>query len=130
MTGNRISYNPPTPTILGSTYTPFISKITNINTVAARQCTYIRIGNTCSVSGQCDIKATATGSIVIGIALPVASNFSTSYQAGGAAASTNTTSNFSGTIQANSTSDIVELKYYASDTNVNTVTFSFLYEII
>ena len=112
------------------TYTPTLTNVTNVAASTARLATYMRVGNTVTVGGQLDIDPTITASAtVLGISLPIASNFSTSYQAGGVAFATGITG-MGGGIEADATNDRVSLKFIASDVTNQTMTYSFTYEVI
>lgn len=112
------------------TYTPTLTNVTNVDASTARLATYMRVGNTVTVGGQLDIDPTTTASAtVLGISLPIASNFSTSYEAGGVAFATGITG-MGGGIEADATNDRVSLKFIASDVTNQTMTYSFAYEVI
>lgn len=109
------------------TYTPTLTNTTNVAASTARQCTYFRVGNVVTVSGQLDIDPTAIGQIVLGISLPVASNFTTAFQLGGTGAATTVTDNAAGII-SDATNDRATLSYIAVDTTNHTVAFGFTYQ--
>lgn len=116
--------------ILSGTYTPTLTNTTNITSSTPRQCTYMRVGNMVTVSGQFDVRFTtgATPS-VLEISIPIASNFTTVYQAGGTAESIALASEGGG-IRANATTNIVELTMVNVTTTSRTMTFTFSYEIL
>lgn len=68
------------PTLDHGTYTPTLTNGANVSSSIASQCQYLRVGNTVTVSGRIDIAPTAGGGTqtVVGISLPIASNFSSS----------------------------------------------------
>jgi hypothetical protein len=71
--------------ICSGTYTPAITKITNIaGTPGVYVCQYMRVGNVVTVSGGCDIQLTTTllASQFL-MTLPIASNFTTIKQGNG-----------------------------------------------
>lgn len=72
--------------IIGSTYTPTITNISNIDATTAFPCQYMRIGNVVTVSGRVDIDPTAATVTAIGISLPVASAITNDYQIAGTGA--------------------------------------------
>lgn len=112
------------------TYTPTLTNTTNIDASTPRQATYMRVGNTVTVSGQLDIDPTTTlTATLLGISLPIASNFSTAYQGGGTASATGIAS-MTGGIEADPTNDRVSLKFIATDVTNQTMCFSFSYQII
>lgn len=69
--------------VYSGTWTPTLTNTTNIVASTAAVCQYTRIGSVVNFSGTVQIDPIAAGSIVLGISLPVASNFATSAQAGG-----------------------------------------------
>jgi hypothetical protein len=73
--------------ITSGTYTPTLSNTTNIATSSAGLWQYIRIGNVVTASGRVQIDPTA-GSVdtLLGISLPVASNFTANSNCAGAGA--------------------------------------------
>ena len=131
MTSNTISYNPPGPTT-GATpnYTPTLTNTLNLTSSTARVTTYLRSNSSVSVGGQLDVKAAGAGVTTVNISLPVGSDFSNIYQAGGNAIALTGTGSIQGTIQANIASNTLELTYNALDTTTRTFMFTALYEII
>ena len=121
---------PTTPTLASGTYTPTISKTLNVSTSTARDLTYMRVGNTVTVAGQCDITATGSGLTTASFTLPIASDFSTAYQAGGAGGGLTGTGSFVATFQSNATSNKVDLTYMAPSGASLTITFTFTYQIL
>lgn len=111
------------------TYTPTLTNTTNISASTARLATYMRVGNTVTVSGQLDIDPTAAGAVLLGISLPIASNFSTAYQLGGVGSSI-AIANESYGIEADSTNDRASMKNIAVSTANHTVTYQFTYQVI
>lgn len=112
------------------TYTPTLYNTTNVAASTARLATYMRVGNTVTVAGQLDIDPTTTlTATLLGISLPVASNFSTAYQLGGTAAATTVTDNPAG-IEADPTNDRASLKYICISVANHTLTYSFSYQVI
>lgn len=111
------------------TYTPTLTNTTNIGASTARLATYMRVGNTVTVAGQLDIDPTATGAVLLGISLPIASNFSTAYQLGGVGSST-AIANESYGIEADATNDRASMKNIAVSTANHTVTYTFTYQLL
>jgi hypothetical protein len=115
---------------LSGTYTPTLSNTTNVSASTARQCTYMRVGNTVTVSGQLDIDPTTTlTATLLGISLPIASSLSTVYQLAGTASSMNIANESAG-IEADPTNDRASLRYIAVDVTNHPMTFTFTYEVI
>lgn len=111
------------------TYTPTFTNTTNVAASTPRACQYMRVGNTITVSGQFDIDPTATGQIVMGISLPVASAFTTAFQAGGTAAPT-TVADAPAAIISDATNDRATLTYVCVDTTNHTMAFTFTYQVL
>jgi hypothetical protein len=112
------------------TYTPTLTNSANITASTARQCTYSRNNNVVTVSGQFDIDPTTTLTLTtLGLSLPVASNFSTAFQAGGTASATTVADGSMG-IFSDSTNDRVTIQYICTDVTNHTMTFSFTYQIL
>lgn len=129
---NQLLYIPPAdvPVALSGTYTPTLTNTLNITGSTARQLTYLRTETAVVVGGQVDIKAAGAGTTTLSMSLPVASNFSTVYQAGSTAAALTGTGALVAIIQANATSNLIEITYNATDTATRTFMFTFIYEII
>lgn len=116
-------------TASSGTYTPTLSNTTNVAASTARLCTYSRVGNMVTVTGQFDIDPTlAVTATVLGISLPIASNFTTVYEAGGGAWSTAIVSESAG-CQANSTTDVLEIRFICTDATNHTMSFQAGYEV-
>ena len=115
--------------VLSGTYTPSLTNTTNVAASTARLATYMRVGNTVTVAGQLDIDPTAAGAVLLGISLPVASNFSTVYQLGGVG-STIAITNESYGIEADATNDRASMKNIAVSTANHTVAYQFSYQVI
>lgn len=115
--------------LAAGTYTPTLSNTTNVGASTARQCTYMRLGNTVSVDGQFDIDPALTATATaLGISLPIASAFTTAYQLGGTANAT-AVAGMSAGIEADATNDRAVVKFVATDINNQTMTFHFSYEV-
>jgi hypothetical protein len=80
--GTSISIN-----ITSGTYTPTLSNTTNVGASTASVCQYLRVGSTVTVSGKVAIDPTTGGgtTTLLGMSIPIASNFSGDTQAGGSA---------------------------------------------
>lgn len=112
------------------TYTPTLTNSANLSASTARQCTYMRVGNTVTVSGQLDIDPTTTSTLTtLGISLPVASNFTTAFQAGGTANAIGVADAGAG-IQSDATNDRATLQYVCTDVSNHTMTFTFTYQVL
>lgn len=116
--------------LAAGTYTPTLTGVANVSSTTSRQATYMRVGNTVTVAGQFDLTPTAVGLVSVAISLPVASNFSTAYQAGGVGHVTGALTGRGGAIEADSTNDRVQLDYYDDAGSADTVGYTFTYEVI
>ena len=110
------------------TYTPTLTNTTNIGASTARLCTYFRVGNAVTVSGQVDIDPTATGAVLMGMSLPIASNFSTAYQCGGTIAAKAFVE--AGMIEGDAANNRASINFIAVDTTNHTFGFTFTYQVI
>lgn len=112
------------------TYTPTLTNSANLAASTARQCTYFRVGNAVTVSGQVDIDPTTTATLTtLGISLPIASNFTTAFQAGGSASAIGVADASAG-IQSDATNDRATLQYVCTDVTNHTLTFTFTYQVL
>ena len=112
------------------TYTPTLTGVANVTSTTARQCTYMRVGNTVTVAGQLSVVPSGAGIISIGISLPVASNFSTTYQAGGSGHCAAAITGHGMFIEADATNDRVQADYYDAVGSSDDFSFTFTYEVI
>lgn len=71
------------PVLAAGTYTPTVTGISNIDSVTAFQCGYLRVGNCVTVFGRVNADATAAGAAAWSMTLPIASNFGAAEDAGG-----------------------------------------------
>lgn len=113
-----------------TTYTPTLDNTTNVAASTAFTTFYLRLGPICVVAGKANIDPTAAGATVLGISLPVASNFSSDEQAAGVAALSGGASQESGAIYADATNDRVSLGFNAVTTTNSAWYFIFAYRII
>ena len=112
------------------TYTPTLTNSANIDASTPRQCTYFRVGNAVTVSGQVDLDPTTTLTLTtLGISLPIASALTTAFQCGGSGGSIAVSDNAVG-IQADSTNDRATLQYICVDVTNHTITFQFTYQVL
>ena len=114
------------------TYTPTLTGVTNVSSSTPRLATYMRVGNTVTVAGQIDVTPTANNTqTTIGISLPIASAFTTAYQAGGSGHTiANTAAGHGASIQADATNDRVEMDYYETHGATDTISYTFTYQVI
>lgn len=116
-------------TVLSGTYTPTLTNVANLDASTAFLCTYMRVGNTVTVSGRVDIDPTTTlTSTQLGISLPVASALTTSNQAGGTAQATAIAQGAA--ILSDAANDRAQLQYVTIDTTNQSMYFTFTYQIL
>lgn len=108
-------------------YTPVLTAVTNVAASTARLCTYSRVGQTVTVSGQLDVDPTTTGATELGISLPVSSSISSAYQLGGVGASPGV-AGFSVAIDGDATNDRASMRWVAVDVANQTIAFVFSYQ--
>ena len=116
--------------LLSGTYTPTLDNTTNISASTAYACQYMRVGSVVTVSGKVDITATATGLIALGMTIPVASNFASNGQCGGAGVQASDSTGQAGCFTADSTNDRATFYANVASTSGRTWFFSFTYQII
>lgn len=132
---SRTTVTSPTATdgnIFSGTYTPTITGVTNVTSSTAYACQYMRVGNVVTVSGQVAITATTNNAqTTFGISLPIASNFTNTYEAGGSGYTQNNTIAGHGiNLSADVTNDRINADYYETHGGADTFNFSFTYQII
>jgi len=76
-------------TVISGTYTPTATNTTNIAASTPALAQYIRVGSVVTVSGEVSIDPTATGDILLGLTLPIASNIGATSDLSGTAATSN-----------------------------------------
>lgn len=111
-------------------YTPTLTNVTNVAASTAYSCQYMRIGNTVTVSGRCDIDATAAGGTLteLGISLPIASDLGALEHCCGIMSGRNI--NEVGAILGDAANDRASIQYAAQTLTNHGVTFTFTYRII
>lgn len=114
----------------GGTYTPTLSNTTNVASSTASVCHYMRVGSVVTVSGAVTIDVTAATATLLGMSLPIASNFSASTQLGGVASTYDGVAvNEVAEIIGDSTNDRASIRFYAVATTARTWRFTFTYVI-
>lgn len=117
--------------LFSGTYTPTLTNTTNIAGSTAAVCNWTRVGNTVTVSGQANIDATATGAALLGVSLPVASNFSVSSQLGGTGSRANAAGAYeSASITGDTANDRASINWVVADIADRTMSFIFMYTVI
>lgn len=114
--------------VVSGTYTPTLTNVTNISSNTSYQCQYIRVGNVVTVSGAVSITATATGSVQLGISLPVASNIGGSNTCAGT--SNNASGAYPGSVYGDGTNKRAQVNIANHPTSSLLHYFSFTYQVI
>jgi hypothetical protein len=114
--------------VRSGTWTPTLTNTTNIAASTNAICQFTLVGNVVTFSGTCSIDPTATGSVVLGISLPVPSNFATAVQAGGTLNANDGT--IVGAITSDSTNDRLTMTGNASGTANVSCSFSGSYLVV
>lgn len=115
--------------IASGSYTPTLSNVTNLAASTAYVCQYQHIGNIVHVSGKVDVDPTGAGACLLGVALPVASNFVLGYQCAGTACCP-TIAGFSAAVTADTTLDRAQIEWIAVDATNQPLYFSFMYRVL
>jgi hypothetical protein len=116
--------------VFSGTYTPSLNNTTNIASSTAAVCQYMRVGNVVTVSGTVTIDPTATGRIVMGFSLPIASAIAGANEIGGTFASSGTTTVNVGSVTGDATNDRATFDGIANDAASRVYGFSFTYRIL
>jgi hypothetical protein len=117
------------PTVLGGTYTPSLTNVTNVTSSTAFQCQYMRIDGTVSVSGKVTIDPSSNGAATrLGISLPVASNIGAEEDVGGVGSCTDIQQ--SGGVMGDATNNRATLEFISTSSTTRDWYFNFSYQII
>lgn len=111
----------------GGVWTPNLTNTLNIDASVAYDCNYQRIGNTVVFSGRVDVDPTAASGILLGMSLPIASNFTAAQNAGGAGA---ISTNVAVPIYADTANDRLIFAYTPTNTTSEPIHFSGVYRIL
>jgi hypothetical protein len=117
----------------GTTYTPTLTSVSNVSSTTAYPCQYMRVGTSVTVSGHLTVDPTTDGSaVVVGISLPIASNFAEIYQCAGSAHGFDGSDvGRSGGISADITNNRAQLDWVeVNGASSNLWTFTFTYTIV
>lgn len=111
--------------VYSSTYTPTVTSGSNVAASSGHVTSYMRVGNYVTISGQVEIDVTSNATLsVVTISLPVSSNFSTGYEAGGTGVCvTAGVTSMPMYIWPEPTTDTLQMLF--TSTTTNSVTFSF-----
>jgi hypothetical protein len=108
-------------------YTPGLTNDTNVAASTATACQYMRIGNVVAVSGQINVDPTSTGTTVIDIDLPIASDFASANQCAGTGFSA---AGEGSRILADTANNRATMGFTAVSTSNTSWWFSFIYVIV
>lgn len=111
------------------TYTPTLTNGTNVAASQTYQAQYMRVGNTVTVSGSVDVNKTAAAATLLGISLPIASDFGNDYECAGTCNASATVSE-SAAIRADTTNNRAEMVWVSSTTNNHKYYYTFTYLVI
>jgi hypothetical protein len=120
-------------TLASGTYTPTLTGVSNVSSTTAFTCQYMRVGSVVTVSGKISVTATTNNAqTVLGISLPIASNFAAEENCGGLAHTINNTAadQHGASIYADATNDRAKFEYYETHGSADVFTFTFTYRII
>lgn len=115
--------------IISGVYTPTLTNTTNVDGSTAFECQYIRVGNVVTVSGVLNMDTTAATATVLGISLPIASNFGGVSDCGGTAVDGTIAGN-AGAIYADVANDRARLETITATSTDRTWAFHFSYQVI
>ena len=119
-----------TPAYSSGIYTPTATDITNIASSTTHQSNWSRVGNIVTVAGAVTITTNANGLTQLGISLPVASNFTTIYDASGNVIATGATTH-SGVVYSNVANDYVVIEFRHNGTvGADDFRFTFSYQVM
>ncbi len=118
--------------VYSGTYTPTITGVTNVASVTASACQYMRVGSVVTVSGTMGVGFTVAGDIgELTIALPVASTFSSEGQCSGTVSIyTTSTARGYGGIFNDTSGTVARARIYATNATARSFSFHFTYRII
>ena len=118
------------PNVLGGTWTPTLTTVTNVTASTTRLGQYIRVGSIVTCSGTVDITSTTIGTTTtIGVSLPVASNFADTLQCSGIISSSSRDGS-TGAVSSDLTNDRAQIDLVAIATSSTTYKYSFQYQVI
>lgn len=113
--------------LASGTYTPTAGNISNVSSATGQVCQYLRVGNTCVVSGTVTVATTAAGLTQVSISLPFASSITLVEQVSGNGNSPN--ANQTASIRGNG-GGFAHMTYSALGTSSVQMLFDFTYRIV
>jgi hypothetical protein len=114
----------------GGVYTPTLTNTTNITSSAAYPCSYFRVDDSVTVFGRVDVTpTTSSANTDIQFSLPIASNFTQSYDGAGVGAPIYPSTDRSAGIITVAATDVMSMRWVTSDNTLHAFYFSFSYKI-
>ena len=118
------------PTLIAGVYTPTLTNVTNLSASTAYQCQYMRVSSVVTVSGKIDIDPILTAtSTILGISLPVASNFGAAEDCGGVAHASGIFGQ-GAAILGDTINNRAQLQFISADVTNQPMYFTFTYRVI
>lgn len=116
--------------IASGTYTPTLTNTTNVAASTAQVARWMRVGNVVTVSGAVAVDPTAAAAnTILGISLPIASNFTGTYDCAGAGSSIDTSAESWGFVSS-AVNDRAEMRGWATNAVNHIVSYTFTYTIL
>lgn len=122
----------PTGTVTAGTYTPTLggTASTNVASDTLQAAWYSRVGNVVTGGVTAFVTASAASKVTLSISLPVASNFSSAYQAAGSVWAEGSATLVHGRLVGSSADDNMVIQYTPGDTSAHEVSILFSYVVI
>lgn len=117
---------------VSGTWTPTLTNVTNVTSSTARTCNYIRVGGMVHFSGTIDVTPTDVNPSTVRCTLPVASNFTSEYDATGTVtALTAVSAARFGNVTADTTNDAIIIQLVAGNSGTSMrVNFTGSYRVL
>lgn len=111
------------------TYKPTLTNVANVDSSSAYTCQYMQVGSTVTVSGKINIDPTTSLATAtqVGFTVPVASNFTTAYNAAGTVYSAD--GQQAAIIRSDATNDRAEVYFLSGINTVQQFYFTFTYRV-
>jgi hypothetical protein len=109
-------------------YTPTLYNTTNVTASTAFECRWMRVGDMVTVSGSVSINPTSAADTLLGMSLPVASNFTTALQLAGTAGSH--VIKESAALYSDATNDRASFRWLATTVGNWAWRFVFMYQVL
>ena len=118
--------------VQSGTWTPTLTNVTNVTSSTARTCNYIRVGGMVHFSGTIDVTPTDVNPSTVRCTLPVASNFTSEYDATGTVtALTAVSAARFGNVTADTTNDAITIQLVAGNSGTSMrVNFTGSYRVL